>query len=81
MNSKLMQKRVIESLAMLTIGDGVLALVQPRRHVALWRSGPRFWRKSLVPFVRRPQLTRLLGLSAVGLGIWCASRQWSNVRG
>jgi hypothetical protein len=44
MNKRLIQKRVLESLAMLTIGDGLLAAVQPRRHVLLWESGPCLWR-------------------------------------
>jgi hypothetical protein len=60
---------------MMTIGDGVLAMLEPRRHVALWRSGPRLWRKTLTPFIRRPELTRLLGLAGIGFGLWLASRQ------
>ena len=29
-----------EMLAMLMIGDGALALTQPRRHMQLWNTGP-----------------------------------------
>ena len=75
MNKTLVQKRVLESLAMLTIGDGLLAVLQPRRHVLLWESGPRVWRNSIRPFIRNPGLTRLLGVVGLGLGLWLANRQ------
>jgi len=75
MNKTLVQKRVLESLAMLTIGDGLLAALQPRRQVLLWDSGPRVWRKSIRPFIRNPELTRLLGVVGLGLGLWLANRQ------
>lgn len=77
---KLIQKRLVESLAMITIGDGVLGLLQPRRHISLWRSGPRVWRKTMIPFARRPELTRLFGLAALGVGVWVASRQRPSAR-
>jgi hypothetical protein len=75
MNWTLAQKRAIESLAMIAIGDGVLALLEPRRHLALWRDGPRVWRKAMMPFARRPRITRLVGAGAVVLGLWLASNQ------
>jgi hypothetical protein len=80
MNKQIVQKRVLESLAMLTIGDGLLAALQPRRHVLLWESGPRVWRNSMRPFIRNPGLTRLLGLAAVGWALWLANRQQTDVR-
>jgi hypothetical protein len=78
MNEKLIQSRWVEFLAILVVGDGLLGLAQPRRHVLLWESGPRVWRKAMTPFVRRPALTRVLGLAAVGLGLWLASRQQAD---
>jgi len=78
---ELLQKRVLESVAMIMIGDGVLGLLEPRRHVLLWRSGPRFWRKTLTPFARRPGLTQLFALAELGLGIWLGSRQRANSHG
>jgi hypothetical protein len=80
MNKQIVQKRVLESLAMLTIGDGLLAALQPRRHVLLWESGPRVWRNSMRPFIRNPGLTRLLGLAAVGWALWLSNRQQTDVR-
>jgi len=40
-NGHLLQHRLLETAAMMVIGDSVLALVAPRRHVALWKDGPR----------------------------------------
>jgi hypothetical protein len=68
-------ERAKECLAMLMIGDGVLALVEPRRHVAVWESGPPWWRAMTEPFASRPGLLRCLGAGEVALGIWFAYRQ------
>jgi hypothetical protein len=69
---KRVQRRVVESLAILMIGDGFLTAIQPRRHVLLWKGGPRFWRDFMKAFLRRPGLTQVLGATAVGLGLWLA---------
>lgn len=81
MNCSLAQKRALESLAMLAIGDGVLALLEARRHVLLWRRGPRLWRRTVTPFARHPQMTRLFGAATVALGVWLASQQRAAARG
>lgn len=68
-------EHIKELVAMLMIGDGVIALAQPRRHALLWRFGPASYRDAMEAFVRRPGLTRLLGGVQAGLGLWLASRQ------
>lgn len=68
-------RRVTEAFAMMMIGDSVLSLVNPQRHLSLWQDGPRWWEKSVGPFVRHPGSTRLLGLAGLGLGLWLAQRQ------
>jgi hypothetical protein len=65
-------ERVKECLAMMMIGDGVLAVVEPRHHLALWESGPPWWRAVVEPFSARPSLTRCLGAGEVALGVWLA---------
>jgi hypothetical protein len=50
---------------MLMIGDCVLGIVAPERHVRLWEVGPRRLRKAFERLVERPNLTR--ALSAAGL--------------
>ena len=70
-------KRLIETAAMTIIGDGMLCLVSPRRHISLWRSGP--WRGISEPLIRHPDVTRLLGAVGIGFGLWLAWRQEPEV--
>jgi len=67
--------RMKECLAMLMIGDGVLAIVEPRRHLRVWEGGPSRWRQLVGPLANRPNLTRGLGVAGVALGVWLAYRQ------
>jgi hypothetical protein len=62
-----------ELLAILMIGDGVLALTQPRRHMQLWSAGPEPWRNLVSFFEKRPVLTRATGAASIALGLWLAS--------
>lgn len=68
-------RRGLETLAMLMIGDGVLCMVAPQRHVELWQSGPRLWRRMLEPFSRHHALTRAAGAAMVIAGVCLAARQ------
>ena len=67
--------RLKESIAMISIGDGVLALIAPQNHVALWLLGPKRLRKLTLWFAENPIYTRLGGIAEIGLGIWLALRQ------
>lgn len=71
-------KRLKESLAIVLIGDGVVALLDPDRHNRLWKRGPEPYRKVMEEFVRRPGLTRVLSVLKIALGLWLASRQKSD---
>ena len=70
-----MTRRLLETIAMLMIGDSVLALISPSRHVSLWTSGPRWWERTFEPLVYHPRLTRALGALGLVLGVWLAWRQ------
>lgn len=74
----MIQQRVTEIAALLLIGDGVVGMLQPRRHARLWRSGPKPYRSAMEPFVRHPGLTRVLGAAEAAAGLWWASRQRSR---
>ena len=65
-------RRTFETLGMMMIGDGVLAVLQPRRHMALWRSGPAGWSRAVARLERRPGLAVALGVAEIGLGLWIA---------
>jgi hypothetical protein len=71
-----MRMRVLvgESVAMLAIGDGVLAAVFPVQHIGRWDFGPKAWRAYLHWFSERPGLSRVLGVAEVAGGIvWATS--------
>jgi hypothetical protein len=67
-------RRTAETIALAAIGDGVMALIKPREHVALWSSGPAWWRWMVEPLERRPGLTRALGIAGIAFGLWLATR-------
>ena len=62
-----------EMLAIVMIGDGALALAQPRRHMQLWNAGPEPWRNLVSFFEKRPMLTMATGAASIALGLWLAS--------
>lgn len=63
-----------ETLAIVMIGDGVLSLLRPRRHVSLWRRGPEPLADLLGYFENRPALTSALGAASIAAGLWLAYR-------
>jgi hypothetical protein len=68
-------KMSAELLAIMMVGDGMLALTQPRRHMRLWNAGPTPYRKLATFFEGRPGLTMAVGAGLVVLGLWLASGQ------
>lgn len=58
-----MDVRIVESLAMLAIGDGVLTALFPEEHCARWEAGP--WAPIMGWFRQRPGLTRAFGVAQV----------------
>lgn len=69
-------RRLKETFAITTIGDGVIALLAPRQHSLLWASGPASARKVARFFADNPNYMRLLGLTQIGFGVWLALRQY-----
>jgi hypothetical protein len=61
--------RALETVAMLMIGDSLLACTAPRAHAKLWLKGPRPWRKLVIPFVKHQGLTTGLGMAGLATGI------------
>jgi hypothetical protein len=69
------KKRLTECAAMMIIGDATLALIDPRRHAALWDCGPKPWKSTVSTFVKHPNLTRSIGAAGLLAGLWLAQRQ------
>lgn len=69
-------RRLKETLAILTIGDGTMELIAPREHSILWEAGPEGVRKVARFFADNPSYMRLLGAVQVAFGVWLALRQY-----
>ena len=69
-------RRMKETFAIVTIGDGMIELISPREHSLLWEFGPPKARKVARFFAENPNLMRLLGASQVAFGLWLALRQY-----
>lgn len=67
-------KRTAEMAAVFMIGDGLLGLIGPERHVQLWRSEVRAVDVLVRPFADRPGRRRVYGLLQVCAGLLLASR-------
>lgn len=75
-----MGRRIKEFAAMVAIGDGVLALLAPRRHILLWRIGPEEYRAAMERIAGRPGLVRALAAAEIGVGLLLALRQYGGAR-
>ena len=69
-------RRLKETFAIISIGDGVIELVAPKQHSLLWVSGPEGARKVARFFADNPNYMRLLGLAQIGFGVWLSLRQY-----
>lgn len=69
-------RRIKETVAVVTIGDGVIELLAPREHSMLWDAGPEGVRRVARFFAEHPNHMRLLGAGQVAFGLWLALRQY-----
>ena len=66
-------KRAGEMAAVFMIGDGLLGLLQPTRHVDLWRSDVAAVDALVSPFGGKPTRRRLYGLVQLSAGVALAA--------
>ena len=66
-------KRAAEMAAVFMIGDGMLGLLQPERHVDLWRSEVAPVDALVKPFGGHPARRRLYGALQLATGIALAA--------
>lgn len=66
-------KRAGEMAAVFMIGDGVLGLLQPVRHVALWRTPVAAVDALVRPFADRPGWRRGYGAAQLAAGLAMAA--------
>lgn len=68
-------RRTAEMAAVFMIGDGLLGVLQPERHVDLWRSRVVAVDMLIRPFGGHPNRRRLYGLVQIAAELALASRQ------
>jgi hypothetical protein len=63
-------------LALLLIGDGVVALIRPEHDAAAWSQGPWLWRQAMGHLKKNPTTTRLVATAQIVAGIyWLISEE------
>ncbi len=67
--------RAAEMAAIFMVGDGLIGLLQPRRHVDLWKDDALGTEKLVKPFVDRPGRRRLYAVVQIAAGLALAARQ------
>jgi hypothetical protein len=73
-NTQLGLRRAGEMAAVFMIGDGLLGLLQPERHVDLWRSDVTAVDLLVRPFGGKPVRRRVYGALQLAAGVLLASR-------
>lgn len=68
-------RRTAELAATFMIGDGMLGLLQPRRHVRLWQEDALGAEVTVRPFIDRPGRRRAYALLQIAAGIALAASQ------
>ena len=66
--------RAAEMAAVFMIGDGLLGLLQPERHLELWETDAAGAELLVRPFRGRPNRRRLYGAVQVAAGLALAAR-------
>ena len=67
--------RAAEMAAIFMVGDGLIGLLQPHRHVDLWKDEALGTEKLVKPFVDRPGRRRLYAVVQIAAGLALAARQ------
>jgi hypothetical protein len=65
-----MKARWKDLAAMLLIGDGLLGLIEPKRHSAVWECGPESYKEFARTLEHKPNVARAIGASFIALGLW-----------
>ena len=71
-------RRLKETFAILTVGDGLVEMIFPTEHSLLWEFGSARVRRVARFCAENPNLMRLLGAAQVAFGIWLAKRQYQR---
>ena len=73
------ERRLIETFAIISLGDGLIEFLAPKEHSRLWVIGPESIRRIGMWFVEKPDRMRVLGAAQVVFGVWLAQRQHRDI--
>jgi len=79
MDNDLITRRLLQLGALFLIGDGVMGLLQPRRHSLLWHFGPEIARAATEELAENPRTARAVYFAEAAIGVALASCQIPNV--
>ena len=79
MTDQMTTRRLVQLGALFLIGDGVMGLLKPRWHSALWNFGPELARAATEELAAHPKTARAVYLSEAIAGILLASQQTPDV--
>lgn len=74
-NKNLLKNRLVETLGLVLIGDGMVGLFDTERHLRLWRRGPDAYQDAMEELQKRPVATKFLSAAEIALGFWIVSKQ------
>ena len=66
--------RIVETIALTALGDGIVAVLIPSRHSRRWKHGPQAWQRTMRMFAENPALTRALGAAEAAAALAIALR-------
>ncbi len=78
MTDNLIARRLLQTGALLLIGDGIMGLLQPRRHSLLWHFGPQLAKAVTEELAEHPNTARALYLVEALAGVAIAASQTSE---
>lgn len=68
-------KRLVQLVALVMVGDGVVGFFKPRWHSLLWDLGPAPYRDLMTQAARNPSTARWLYAAEVVIGTLIATQQ------
>lgn len=81
MNTNTITRRCLEVLALSMIGEGFVGLLRPRRYSRFWKLGPRPIRELMETLAEHRDVTRLICVGEVALGLWLAFHELDEAEG
>lgn len=75
MKANCMARRGLELLGLMMIGEGMIALLHPRRYSLFWKIGPAPLQDFLETLAAHRGITRALCIGEIAVGFWLALRE------